>query len=243
MQSRNPSIQIRAIPTMARSQHPLISPRSKSQSLHTDQGNSDVVRGESNADQAVVKSQSLHTDQGNSDCLTGMHRSVVSMVVSQSLHTDQGNSDCRLPRVLILRGFRAAFVLPPNLGLPIRRLSSIPRPPCLAQPLLSTRLAALRVTCRPEVVFALACGSRHWTYGAARLARRGQVLEALEQAGDDLDRGDRQDRELGRLVDDETGERLAVDAQPLEGPHRLIDHREDLAGLSLGGAARRRGRA
>ena len=91
--SRNPFQPIRAIPTKLNRQLLIQDTISQSQSLPTDQGNSDLARATSlPTDTASGSSQSLPTDQGNSDDEeAGFVRS--SQYMSQSLPTDQGNSD------------------------------------------------------------------------------------------------------------------------------------------------------
>ena len=90
----NPSIQIRAIRTIARNQMNRVNLLA-SQSLNTDQGNSDATHKRPNdwASACTRKSQSLNTDQGDSDELERDVYRLTSQNESQFLNTDQGNSD------------------------------------------------------------------------------------------------------------------------------------------------------
>ena len=71
---------------------------SGSQSLPTDQGNSDLGETEDGRFIRVLGSQSLPTDQGNSDAPHASARQGGGRRQSQSLPTDQGNSDLRCHR-------------------------------------------------------------------------------------------------------------------------------------------------
>jgi hypothetical protein len=113
--------------------------REKSQSLRTDQGNSDAAFALATL-LGITESQSLRTDQGNSDWPTAipaetfLHWSqslrtdqgnsdiwehgppIEGTVSSQSLRTDQGNSDSGLSRLFILRDLKCPKLWTPKIG-------------------------------------------------------------------------------------------------------------------------------
>jgi hypothetical protein len=97
-----------------------------SQSLNTDQGNSDKRHDMGGIIQSI-RSQSLNTDQGNSDVLNHLlfswFRGYVLPSESQSLNTDQGNSDSHPPNLSPFKVLRGRFVLPPKIGLGTWRFS------------------------------------------------------------------------------------------------------------------------
>jgi len=90
--SRNPTIQIRAVPSQAGKPKLFAKPQ-KSQSHHTDQGSSEYVTFEAIAHGIVLESQSHHTDQGSSETTTMAKAPLREASKSQSHHTDQGSSE------------------------------------------------------------------------------------------------------------------------------------------------------